>query len=63
MTLNFQNRIVFPAPETSYTSETAYGQVVYIPRNIQLWPKKTRAATIDTQSTSPQTREEEVNNN
>ncbi len=34
MTLNFQNKIVFPAPASSYTSETAYGQVIYIPRNI-----------------------------
>ena len=34
MTLSFQNRIVFPAPETSYTTETAYGQVIYIPRDI-----------------------------
>ena len=34
MTLNFQNKIVFPAPETSYTTQSAFGQVVYIPRNI-----------------------------
>lgn len=34
MSLSFQNKIVFPAPESSYTSQTAYGQVVYIPRNI-----------------------------
>jgi hypothetical protein len=34
MTLNFQNKIVFPAPETSYTTGTAVGQVLYIPRNI-----------------------------
>ena len=34
MTLNFQNRIVFPAPETSYTTQSAFGQVVYLPRNI-----------------------------
>lgn len=34
MTLNFQNKIVFPAPETSYTTQTAMGQVLYIPRNI-----------------------------
>lgn len=32
MTLNFQNKIVFPAPACSYTSDSAYGQVVYIPR-------------------------------
>ena len=36
MTLNFQNRIVFPAPEHSYTPETAYGQVLYIPRTMTL---------------------------
>ncbi len=40
MTLNFQNKIVFPAPESSYTSETAYGQVIYIPRNILSDPEK-----------------------
>jgi len=34
MTLNFQNKIIFPAPENSYTTETAYGQVIYIPRDI-----------------------------
>ena len=34
MTLNFQNKIVFPAPETSYTTQSAFGQVIYIPRNI-----------------------------
>ena len=34
MTLNFQNKIIFPAPENSYTTETAYGQVIYIPRDM-----------------------------
>lgn len=34
MTLNFQNKLIFPAPENSYTTETAYGQVIYIPRDI-----------------------------
>jgi len=34
MSLHFQNKIVFPAPTTSYTTESAYGQVLYIPRNI-----------------------------
>ena len=34
MTLNFQNKIVFPAPETSYTTQSAFGQVIYIPRDI-----------------------------
>lgn len=34
MTLNFQNRIVFPAPDTSYTTQSAHGQVIYIPRNL-----------------------------
>lgn len=42
MTLNFQNKIVFPAPECSYTSETAFGQVVYIPRNILATPSKNK---------------------
>jgi hypothetical protein len=47
MTLNFQNKIVFPAPESSYTSETAFGQVIYIPRNyIQT---KTKSSTNTTQ--------------
>ena len=36
MTLNFQNRIVFPAPEHSYTPETAFGQVIYIPRDLRI---------------------------
>jgi len=34
MSLSFQNKIVFPAPENSYTSKSALGQVVYIPRDI-----------------------------
>jgi hypothetical protein len=34
MTLNFQNKILFPAPETSYTTKSAYGQIIYIPRTI-----------------------------
>lgn len=34
MTLNFQNKLVFPAPETSYNTTSAYQQVVYMPRNI-----------------------------
>lgn len=42
MTLNFQNKIVFPAPESSYTTETAYGQVIYLPRSILQWPKRKR---------------------
>ena len=36
MTLNFQNKIIFPAPENSYTTETAYGQVIYLPRDIMI---------------------------
>ena len=39
MTLSFQNKIVFPAPSSSYTSETAYGQVLYIPRDVLTWPR------------------------
>ena len=34
MSLNFQNKLIFPAPENSYTTETAYGQVIYVPRDI-----------------------------
>ena len=40
MTLNFQNKIVFPAPNTSYTTESSYGQVFYLPRDILFWPRK-----------------------
>jgi len=32
MTLNFQNKIVFPAPESSYSTQSSFGQVIYIPR-------------------------------
>jgi hypothetical protein len=45
MTLNFQNRIVFPAPEHSYTPETAFGQVIYIPRDIKERLEMTAAAS------------------
>jgi hypothetical protein len=34
MTLNFQNKILFPAPETSYTTKSAANQMIYIPRTI-----------------------------
>lgn len=34
MTLNFQNKLVFPAPENSYTVLTSIHQVLYIPRDI-----------------------------
>ena len=34
MTLNFQNKLIFPAPENSYTVETSLNQVIYIPRDI-----------------------------
>lgn len=27
------NKLVFPAPQSSYTSETLYGKLIYIPRN------------------------------
>jgi len=40
MTLNFQNKIVFPAPESSYTTESSLGQVIYLPRNILKKPPK-----------------------
>jgi hypothetical protein len=39
MTLNFQNKIVFPAPECSYSIHSAFKQVIYLPRNIM---QKTR---------------------
>lgn len=44
MTLNFQNKIVFPAPEHSYTPDTAYGQVIYIPRDMPERRAKAAAA-------------------
>ena len=34
MSLNFQNKIVFPAPEPSYTTLSSAGQVIYLPRKI-----------------------------
>ena len=34
MTLSFQNKLIFPAPENSYTIETSINQVIYIPRDI-----------------------------
>lgn len=34
MSLSFQTKIVFPAPATSYTTESASKQVLYLPRNI-----------------------------
>ncbi len=46
MTLNFQNKIVFPAPDSSYTTETAYGQVLYIPRDILSKPKTKDSSKI-----------------
>jgi hypothetical protein len=47
MTLNFQNRIVFPAPEHSYTPETAFGQVIYIPRDIRERQDKVLAKSLE----------------
>ena len=32
--MSFQNKLIFPAPENSYTSESSMHQVIYIPRNI-----------------------------
>ncbi len=34
MTLNFQNKIVFPAPDSTYSTDSGYGQVIYIPRHL-----------------------------
>ena len=34
MSLSFQNKLIFPAPENSYTVETSQNQVVYFPRDI-----------------------------
>jgi len=38
MTLNFQSKIVFPAPECSYGIHSAFKQVVYLPRTIMSHP-------------------------
>lgn len=32
--MSYQDKLVFPAPETSYTVETSQGQVIYLPRDI-----------------------------
>ena len=37
---NFQNKMLFPAPEHSYTTQTAFGQVIYIPRDIMQRARK-----------------------
>ena len=52
MTLNFQNRIVFPAPESSYTTQSAFGQVIYLPRDImkQVEKKLSKAKLKSTSS-------------
>lgn len=34
MSLSFQNKLIFPAPENSYTVETSQNQVIYVPRDI-----------------------------
>lgn len=34
MTLSFQNKLIFPAPENSYTVETSVNQVIYVPRDV-----------------------------
>jgi hypothetical protein len=34
MSLSFQNKLIFPAPENSYTVDTSTNQVVYFPRDI-----------------------------
>ena len=34
MSLGFQNKLIFPAPENSYTVDTSQHQVLYIPRDV-----------------------------
>jgi hypothetical protein len=45
MTLNFQNKLIFPAPENSYTVATSLHQVLYIPRDIL--PRAERRKDLD----------------
>ena len=37
MTLSFQNKFVFPAPETSYSVDDKMHEVIYIPRDVLSW--------------------------
>jgi hypothetical protein len=34
MTRKLQDKVLFPAPEGSYSSESAYQSVIYVPRNV-----------------------------
>lgn len=34
MLVNFQNKLIFPAPENSYSVATSTHQVLYVPRDI-----------------------------
>ena len=34
MSKNLQNKVLFPAPSTSYTCDSAQDQVIYLPRNL-----------------------------
>ena len=34
--MSYQDKLVFPAPETSYTIVTSAGQVIYLPRDIMV---------------------------
>ena len=62
MTLNFQNKIVFPAPETSYTTQTAMGQVLYVPRDImqQVRKHKVPSASLPKKKSIVKEEEEET---
>ena len=31
---SYQDKLIFPAPEISYTVETSQGQVLYLPRDV-----------------------------
>jgi hypothetical protein len=39
---SYQDKLIFPAPEISYTSETSQGQVFYLPRDILQWAEQRR---------------------
>lgn len=44
MTLNFQNKFIFPAPETSYSAADKMHEIIYVPRNVMDWAHQRRQA-------------------
>jgi len=39
---SYQDKLIFPAPEISYTVETSQGQVLYLPRDVMQKAEKRR---------------------